>query len=266
MEGNPVNLNCCCTGEFERVKLEWKKNQTLLKKGTFQSNSGCLILAFPKIKHEDSGRYVCIARVEIPLLIVDEGNGTTINVMSRDSMDNMDDSTREGGPQGVSSGELNVIQSPDVSVMEGNPVNLNCCFTGPFEIVKLEWKKNQTLLKKGTFHSNSGCLILAFLKMKHEDSGRYVCIARTEIPLLNVAEGNGTTINVMTRDSTDNMDNSTREEETPVIVAYVLRSLVILILITAFIYCYYSTTKAQRQKQGTRENETTTEKQTEDEL
>ncbi|XP_028330088.1 uncharacterized protein LOC114480285 isoform X4 [Gouania willdenowi] len=109
--------------------------------------------------------------------------------------------------QGVSSGKLTVIQNPDVSVMEGNPVNLNCCCTGEFERVKLEWKKNQTLLKKGTFQSNSGCLILAFPKIKHEDSGRYVCKARVEIPLLIVDEGNGTTINV-----TDNMDDGTRED------------------------------------------------------
>ncbi|XP_038587564.1 leucine-rich repeats and immunoglobulin-like domains protein 1 isoform X1 [Micropterus salmoides] len=109
----------------------------------------------------------------------------------------------------VSSGTLVVTQSPDVSVMEGERVNITCCVTGGFERMRISWLKKQ--IKTETFESknysqgslrkeSSGCSDLIFINITREDAGRYTCRMTVEIPLLKEAEGNGTVITVTDRD------------------------------------------------------------------
>ncbi|XP_045920528.1 uncharacterized protein LOC123980282 [Micropterus dolomieu] len=95
MEGERVNITCCGTWGFERMRISWLKNQTEIKTETFESKnysqgslrketSGCSDLIFTNIKREDAGRYTCRMTVEIPLLKEAEGNGTVITVTDRD--------------------------------------------------------------------------------------------------------------------------------------------------------------------------------------
>ncbi|XP_038587565.1 transmembrane and immunoglobulin domain-containing protein 2-like isoform X2 [Micropterus salmoides] len=104
---------------------------------------------------------------------------------------------------------LVVTQSPDVSVMEGERVNITCCVTGGFERMRISWLKKQ--IKTETFESknysqgslrkeSSGCSDLIFINITREDAGRYTCRMTVEIPLLKEAEGNGTVITVTDRD------------------------------------------------------------------
>ncbi|GLD64071.1 uncharacterized protein AKAME5_001563400, partial [Lates japonicus] len=43
-----------------------------------------------------------------------------------------------------STGTLVVTQTRDVSVMEGETVNISCCWEGQSDRVKFNWLKNQT--------------------------------------------------------------------------------------------------------------------------
>lgn len=117
---------------------------------------------------------------------------------------------------GVSSGVL-VTQTPDVSVVEGETVNITCCWTGKFSgRITINWLKNQTNIKTETLkrHSDgslreetSNCSVLTFTTITRQDSERYTCTVSVDIPHLFVYEGNGTVITVMARDNTK--DNTT---------------------------------------------------------
>uniref|UniRef100_A0A8C4NX27 Ig-like domain-containing protein n=1 Tax=Dicentrarchus labrax TaxID=13489 RepID=A0A8C4NX27_DICLA len=120
----------------------------------------------------------------------------------------------------VSSGTLVVTQTPAVSAMEGETVNVSCCWTwtGKPERMTVDWLKNQTSVKIDIFsltnHSQgslrmdtSDCLNLTFMKISREDSGRYTCKASVEIPLLVEFEGNGTVITVTARENTKDHTN-----------------------------------------------------------
>ncbi len=99
-----MSITCCWTGEFERITVTWKKNQTTVKREMFslkkrsqfflyKKTSDCSNLTLTNSTREDSGRYTCKVSVEIPFLYVSEGNGTVITVMARDDTD----STTAGG-------------------------------------------------------------------------------------------------------------------------------------------------------------------------
>ncbi|XP_051231292.1 uncharacterized protein LOC127349519 isoform X2 [Dicentrarchus labrax] len=166
---------------------------------------------------------------------------------------------------GVSSGTLVVTQTPAVSAMEGETVNVSCCWTwtGKPERMTVDWLKNQTSVKIDIFsltnHSQgslrmdtSDCLNLTFMKISREDSGRYTCKASVEIPLLVEFEGNGTVITVTARENTkdhtnpptaDNSDSNTNLED---ILIHALRCLPILALVTSFICLKKLRTRAQQ--------------------
>lgn len=87
VEGETVNITCCWTMESTRISVNWLKNNTSIKKETIQKNpntgflqKNCSHLTIMNIAKEDSGRYTCKVIVEIPGLLVLEGNGTTITV------------------------------------------------------------------------------------------------------------------------------------------------------------------------------------------
>nr|XP_033507964.1 junctional adhesion molecule A-like isoform X2 [Epinephelus lanceolatus] len=127
----------------------------------------------------------------------------------------------------VSSGTLVVTQSPDVSVMEGETVNITCCWTLGFGRMRVAWLKNQTNTNKTEIsrlinqsqglmpNETSNCLHLTFPNVTREDSGRYICKVTVEIPSLTVVNGNGTVITVTAKGNT--MDNTTGAQAARVI-------------------------------------------------
>ncbi|XP_070710949.1 uncharacterized protein [Pempheris klunzingeri] len=87
-EGGAVNISCCWTGEYEKMRVKWLKNQTEIKshsqESMAQKTSDCFNLTFIKITWEDSGRYTCRVTQEIPTLSVVNGSGTVITVRARE--------------------------------------------------------------------------------------------------------------------------------------------------------------------------------------
>ncbi|XP_029310214.1 uncharacterized protein LOC115023402 isoform X2 [Cottoperca gobio] len=145
----------------------------------------------------------------------------------------------------VSSGTLDVTQTPDVSVMEGETVNISCCWPTHFERVRVTWQKNQTL-KTELFTSQrsqqkeiSNCSHLTFTNVTRGDSGRYICCVTMEIPFLNTGKGDGTFITVR-----DNTTDHTTEGEHPesssshlqftVIIPLAVVALLLLITLVGF--------------------------------
>ncbi|XP_067436080.1 uncharacterized protein [Thunnus thynnus] len=120
-----------------------------------------------------------------------------------------------------STGTLVVTQTADVSVMEGETVNITCCWTGTFERVGVNWLKNQTEIKNITRICNStntsqgslqkeacNCSTLTFTNITREDEGKYYCKVNVEIPFFTEAKGKGTVITVKDR---DNIKDKTEE-------------------------------------------------------
>ncbi|XP_038587569.1 titin homolog isoform X2 [Micropterus salmoides] len=178
----------------------------------------------------------------------------------------------------VSSGTLVVTQSPDVSVMEGERVNITCCGTGGSRM-RISWLKNQTEIKTETFESknysqrslrkeSSGCSDLIFTNIKREDAGRYTCRMTVEIPLLKEAEGNGTFITVTDRDRSKinpaadrdttkinsagvadrdvTIINTSGDSHRKEVFMFALRCLPILALVITFFYLYKLGSRAQQ--------------------
>ncbi|XP_033992266.1 kin of IRRE-like protein 3 [Trematomus bernacchii] len=138
----------------------------------------------------------------------------------------------------VSSGTFVVTQSPDLSVEEGETVNITCCWPLEFESVSVNWLKNDTELESFNFkNQGSNCSHFTLSSVTREDSGTYICRVIVEIPVLTIKEGNGTVITVV-----DNTEvNTTREHQRSLSVE---RSVIIclavvtpLLLITLLCFC-----------------------------
>ncbi|XP_067436078.1 uncharacterized protein [Thunnus thynnus] len=114
-----------------------------------------------------------------------------------------------------STGTLHVTQTADVSVMEGETVNITCCWTWTFgrvERVGVNWLKNQTEIKNKTRVISTNisqgcqqkkacnCSTLTFTNITRGDEGKYYCKVIEEIPLLTEHKGNGSVITVLDRD------------------------------------------------------------------
>ncbi|XP_042256556.1 uncharacterized protein LOC121888973 isoform X2 [Thunnus maccoyii] len=120
-----------------------------------------------------------------------------------------------------STGTLDVTQTADVSVVEGETVNITCCWTGTFGRVGVYWLKNQREIKNKiriiSTNTSQGCQqketcncsTLTFTNITREDEGKYYCKVSVEIPFLTVVKGNGTVITVKDR---DNIKDKTEEE------------------------------------------------------
>ena len=108
-----------------------------------------------------------------------------------------------------------MTQSPDVAVMEGETVNITCCWTETFERVErmgVNWLKNQTEIKnkngiiskdqsQGSLQKEAcNCSTLTISSITRKDSGIYFCKVSVEIPFFTEAKGKGTVITVKDRD------------------------------------------------------------------
>ncbi|XP_067436075.1 uncharacterized protein [Thunnus thynnus] len=123
-----------------------------------------------------------------------------------------------------STGTVDVTQTADVSVVEGETVNITCCWTWTSERVErvgVNWLKNQTEIKNITRICNStntsqgslqkeacNCSTLTFTNITREDEGKYYCKVNVEIPVFTEAKGKGTVITVKDR---DNIKDKTEE-------------------------------------------------------
>ncbi|XP_051231287.1 transmembrane and immunoglobulin domain-containing protein 2 isoform X2 [Dicentrarchus labrax] len=163
----------------------------------------------------------------------------------------------------VSSGTLVVTQTPAVSAMQGETVNVSCCWTwtGKPERMRVDWLKNQTSVKKDIFGltnqsqgslrmNTSDCLNLTFTNISREDSGRYTCKASVEIPLLVEFEGNGTVITVTAREARENTtdaaeDNSESSNSPPLPLIISVAAMVPLLLIALVCFCSLRRRQAQ---------------------
>ncbi|XP_025762280.1 receptor-type tyrosine-protein phosphatase-like [Oreochromis niloticus] len=155
----------------------------------------------------------------------------------------------------VSSGMLVVTQSPDVSVMEGETVNITCCWTGMFERAGVAWLKNQTVIKReAKFFQSHGslkkeaknCSSLNISNIRTEDSGTYICKVTVEIPSLFESKGSGTIITV--REKTNDTDYNNHTDSTPSssTVIFILRSLPFILLVLIFCCFRNKWTTSQR--------------------
>ncbi|XP_060886607.1 uncharacterized protein LOC132958032 [Labrus mixtus] len=152
----------------------------------------------------------------------------------------------------VSSGTPVVTQSPDVSVREGETLNITCCWTGEFERGTVNWLKNKTLLDnklisnkdnvQGSLKKRSVCFNLTFLNITRKDSGSYTCNLTVELPDVFVVEGNSTVITVTDREDTfedaakeDKPEGFTNSVPIPVIIA--LAVIAPLLLVTLICFC-----------------------------
>ncbi|XP_031707390.1 uncharacterized protein LOC116385800 [Anarrhichthys ocellatus] len=146
-----------------------------------------------------------------------------------------------------SPGRPAVTQSADVSVVEGETVNISCCWTPEFERLRVQWLENQTDMKKILYLKNlshgslpeetSDCSNLTITNVTREDSGRYICKVTVDIPVLTVVEGNGTVITVTARDNTkDNTAGGSINNLslTPVIIPLAVVAPLLLIALVCF--------------------------------
>ncbi|XP_023147297.3 uncharacterized protein LOC111582704 [Amphiprion ocellaris] len=158
----------------------------------------------------------------------------------------------------VSLDTLVVIQSPDVSVMEGETVNITCCWTEKIERVTVRWLKNGTIIQSKVWQNKSqgslkkdanDCLRLIFPNITRNDSGRYICRVFVDIPIQVDRNGTGTLVTVTDLKSTDYEDNGDGDSgaagklETPVIVAAAV--VVPLFLIAVACFCSLRRKRAQ---------------------
>ncbi|XP_031135371.1 uncharacterized protein LOC116036066 isoform X2 [Sander lucioperca] len=153
----------------------------------------------------------------------------------------------------VSSDTHVVTQTTDVSVTEGEAVNITCCWTRQLGRVGVNWLKNhinetinetaiiQTEIFSWKNHSQgslqketSNCSHLILTNVTREDSGRYICKVSVEIPSLSVVFGDGTVITV--RDNTSTKNNAA-EGGLPLPVVITLAVVAPLLLITLACFC-----------------------------
>ncbi|CAK6965283.1 uncharacterized protein LOC116385801 [Scomber scombrus] len=146
--------------------------------------------------------------------------------------------------------------------MEGDPVNITCCWTEMFERLGVKWLKNQTEIKNETIilatNTSQGslqkearnCSTLTFTNITRNDSDIYFCKVSVEIPSLIEAKGNGTVITVLDRgnktDEEDDMNDNTADSS--YVLIFVLRCLPILSLVLTLLYFNYRLTKSHQDK------------------
>ncbi|XP_041842036.1 uncharacterized protein LOC121640387 [Melanotaenia boesemani] len=155
----------------------------------------------------------------------------------------------------VSSDTIVVKQTPDVSVSEGETINITCCWIENIERTRVFWLKNQTFIKNETIikpqeslnQQAENCSTLTFPNITRKDSGRYICRVFIEIPVFKEVEGNGTIITVTSRENKHaNIDH--REDDgfkPPISVIISLGVVVPLFLIALLCFCSLRRNQAQ---------------------
>ncbi|XP_069571722.1 low affinity immunoglobulin gamma Fc region receptor II-like [Brachyistius frenatus] len=141
----------------------------------------------------------------------------------------------------VSSGTLVVIQTPDVSVVEGETVNITCCWTEKIGRVRVNWFKNQTEITQEIFdlkkNDTNNCSMLTFPNITKEHSGIYICKVSVEIPSLQLNTGNGSVITVLDKNGSDNNTAEGSSKNTPITVIIALAVVSLLVLIALVCFC-----------------------------
>ncbi|CAB1441148.1 unnamed protein product [Pleuronectes platessa] len=137
-----------------------------------------------------------------------------------------------------------VSQTPDVSVTEGDALNITCCFNSTSERMKFIWLKNRTEIlnhfsvlnnRSQGSQMNLSCSTLTFSNIKIEESGKYICNVRVEIPIYVQKEGNGTVITVKPKGNAENPDvPAARSAVVPIILAAALGGLLLLIALSCY--------------------------------
>ncbi|KAM9717450.1 uncharacterized protein ACNS7B_021098 isoform 2-T2 [Menidia menidia] len=147
----------------------------------------------------------------------------------------------------ASSNTLVVIQSPDVTVTEGEAVDINCCWTESLVRGRVKWFKNQTVIKEELINQSQRslneqekkCLTLN-IPIQPEAAGRYVCEVSVEIPILFTTKGNGTVITVTARlnqtgTKGQEQQNSTSSLPLPLIIG--LAAIVPVFIVALICFC-----------------------------
>uniref|UniRef100_A0A667Y7U8 Ig-like domain-containing protein n=1 Tax=Myripristis murdjan TaxID=586833 RepID=A0A667Y7U8_9TELE len=91
----------------------------------------------------------------------------------------------------LSDNNLDVVQYPDVAVLEGETVHIHCCWTVDSTRVRVTWQKHQTETDERTIaetviinkskcrgsiqKEKSNCSALSLLNITRNDSGGYIC-------------------------------------------------------------------------------------------
>ncbi|XP_023282934.1 uncharacterized protein LOC111670453 [Seriola lalandi dorsalis] len=148
-----------------------------------------------------------------------------------------------------------LTQTPDVSVLEGETVNITCCWKGTFDRITFNWGRNQTDIKPGQYNStpqseeSNSCSTLTFSNITTNDSGKYTCIVNVEIPFYVQVKGNGTIITVRTRENRGNDTDDDRGEDQgksiPLSIKIATAVVVPLLLITLIYFCSLRRRQAQ---------------------
>ncbi|KAM3591165.1 uncharacterized protein V6R79_023852 [Siganus canaliculatus] len=161
------------------------------------------------------------------------------------------------------SSDAAVIQSPDVTVSEGDTVELSCCWTVEYETITVQWLKNKTIVKSKRFEINdtmeqltegkADCWNLNLTAVTEQDAGTYICKVTVDIPSYVTAEGSGTVITVMVKERPkDSIDppaaepHETEEYRSEEVLVQALRYLPILALLLSFLYLNQWVTKARQ--------------------
>ncbi|XP_061566125.1 uncharacterized protein LOC133420449 [Cololabis saira] len=133
-----------------------------------------------------------------------------------------------------------------MSVMEGEMVNITCCWTAMVGRARLTWFKNQTIIQmemvirpeQSEKYQSINCSTYTFPNISRRDSGIYICSVNVEIPDFATYKGKGTIITVVARE--DSQDNTSRDSSSglpvPAIIALVVVAPLLLIAVIGFFF------------------------------
>ncbi|KAM3590175.1 uncharacterized protein V6R79_005270 [Siganus canaliculatus] len=159
------------------------------------------------------------------------------------------------------SSDFAVIQRTDVTVSEGDTVELSCCWTVEYEKITVHWFKNKTIVQSKRFKINdmnkdlmkkkSDCWNLTLTAVTEQDAGTYICKVTVDIPLYVTAEGSGTVITVMVKDNTthsvpEDDSDTIGESKSEGVLVQALRCLPILALLLSLFCLNQWVTKARQ--------------------
>ncbi|XP_071779614.2 uncharacterized protein LOC139930360 isoform X1 [Centroberyx gerrardi] len=155
----------------------------------------------------------------------------------------------------LSENKFVVTQSPDVTIKEGETVQIDCCWNMDITKGRVNWLKNQTNIKETIFTAvinNNGqhqgslkkeecnCSNLTFSNIMRNDSGRYICEVFVEIPQLNEAQGKGAVITVTARHNTTNQPTKDSPESKPVPLPVMVSLAVVAPLFLIAFICFWT--------------------------
>ncbi|XP_051534007.1 uncharacterized protein LOC127429180 isoform X2 [Myxocyprinus asiaticus] len=121
----------------------------------------------------------------------------------------------------ASTEELSMIQcSANITVYEGDSIQIKCCWTKTSHPVKVSWFKNEEKISAGKHQlqelPEQHCSTLNITNITKNDTGDYVCKVIQDIPYLLEVMGNKTVLTVIEKQS----DNATTKG-TPVTISLI---------------------------------------------